>query len=141
MNTASRMESNSIVDRIHCSETSAKLLKEQAPDIPIHRRGKVEVKGKGYMTTYWVGISGLSDSKQNDNLTISMREAVETRRSLQWHGPTRPLRTNPTNDNSKRSSKKMSFRGSIFKSRKAVVPGKSKSKRGHRISDLSTDSS
>jgi len=74
MNTASRMESNSIVDRIHCSETSARLLKEQAPDIPVHRRGKVEVKGRGYMTTYWVGISGLSDPKQNDNLTVSIRE-------------------------------------------------------------------
>mmetsp|Transcript_17834 Transcript_17834/g.44045 ORF Transcript_17834/g.44045 Transcript_17834/m.44045 type:complete len:186 (-) Transcript_17834:3729-4286(-) len=58
MNTASRMESNSTSGRIHCSDvSSAKLLREQAPEFPMKRRGKVAVKGKGNMTTYWVGFS------------------------------------------------------------------------------------
>jgi hypothetical protein len=57
VNTASRMESLSVSGKIHCSETSAKLLKEQAPAFPVRRRGKVAVKGKGNMTTYWVGSS------------------------------------------------------------------------------------
>jgi hypothetical protein len=57
VNTASRMESLSVSGKIHCSETSAKLLKEQAPDFPLKKRGKVAVKGKGNMTTYWVGSS------------------------------------------------------------------------------------
>lgn len=55
MNTASRMESLSTSDRIQCSEISARILKEQAPDFPLRRRGKVAVKGKGQMVTYWVG--------------------------------------------------------------------------------------
>jgi len=96
------MESNSVVDRIHCSETSAKLLKEQAPDFPIYKRGKLEVKGKGCMTTYWVGVSGLPDSKEN-GLTETLREVVDTRRSLQWHGPTKLLRPDLTNGKSRRN--------------------------------------
>jgi hypothetical protein len=61
VNTASRMESLSVSGKIHCSETSAKLLKEQAPDFPLRRRGNVAVKGKGNMTTYWVGSSIVSE--------------------------------------------------------------------------------
>ena len=55
MNTASRMESLSTSDRIQCSEASARILKEQAPDFPMRRRGKVAVKGKGQMVAHWVG--------------------------------------------------------------------------------------
>ena len=54
VNTSSRMESNSKVNRIHCSKASADLLKEQCPEIPIIYRGKVSVKGKGEMKTFWV---------------------------------------------------------------------------------------
>ncbi|CAB9502908.1 activated protein kinase catalytic subunit alpha-1 [Seminavis robusta] len=55
VNVASRMESNSISRRIQCSEKSAKLLALQAPHIPLIKRGKIGVKGKGDMTTYWIG--------------------------------------------------------------------------------------
>jgi len=54
VNTASRMESNSKENRIHCSERAANLLRSQDPGIPISSRGKIEVKGKGEMLTYWV---------------------------------------------------------------------------------------
>ena len=54
VNTASRMESNSKPNAIHCSESSAMLLKEQAPEIPLNCRGWITVKGKGQMKTYWV---------------------------------------------------------------------------------------
>eukprot|EP00980_Cylindrotheca_fusiformis_P005534 scaffold1172_cov115-Cylindrotheca_fusiformis.AAC.9 len=57
MNTASRMEHLSASGKIQCSDISARLLQEQAPDFPLRRRGKVAVKGKGHMTTYWVGSS------------------------------------------------------------------------------------
>mmetsp|Transcript_6825 Transcript_6825/g.12470 ORF Transcript_6825/g.12470 Transcript_6825/m.12470 type:complete len:772 (-) Transcript_6825:97-2412(-) len=55
VNTASRMESNSIEGRIQCTHASAELLLQQAPEIPIQVRGKIKVKGKGTMRTYWVG--------------------------------------------------------------------------------------
>ena len=57
VNTASRMESLSLSDKIQCSEPAAKILEEQAPDMPLRKRGKVAVKGKGNMVTYWVGES------------------------------------------------------------------------------------
>ena len=52
------MESTSAAGRIHCSERAATLLREQAPDIPLVSRGRIEVKGKGHMSTFWVGLTG-----------------------------------------------------------------------------------
>eukprot|EP00526_Cylindrotheca_closterium_P014224 CAMPEP_0113653674 /NCGR_PEP_ID=MMETSP0017_2-20120614/28719_1 /TAXON_ID=2856 /ORGANISM="Cylindrotheca closterium" /LENGTH=345 /DNA_ID=CAMNT_0000566711 /DNA_START=182 /DNA_END=1219 /DNA_ORIENTATION=+ /assembly_acc=CAM_ASM_000147 len=55
VNTASRMESLSLSDRIQCSDVAAKILVKQAPELPLRKRGKVAVKGKGNMVTFWVG--------------------------------------------------------------------------------------
>jgi len=57
VNTASRMESHSMKNRIHCSDRSLKLLQAQDPDkdIPSVSRGNIEIKGKGKMKTHWVG--------------------------------------------------------------------------------------
>lgn len=54
VNTASRMESNSQENRIHCSSRAAKLVKKQHPEMPIRSRGKITVKGKGEMRTFWI---------------------------------------------------------------------------------------
>merc|ERR1712157_485415 len=54
VNTASRMESNSIKNRIHCSQSAVDILRAQSPDLPISSRGLISVKGKGEMHTYWV---------------------------------------------------------------------------------------
>lgn len=54
VNTASRMESNSLAGQVQCSETSAEILRIQDPKLEIISRGEIEVKGKGGMTTYWV---------------------------------------------------------------------------------------
>jgi len=47
VNTASRMESNSKINRILCSGQSYEFLKVQCPDLPIACRGRIPVKGKG----------------------------------------------------------------------------------------------
>jgi hypothetical protein len=73
MNTASRMESLSMSGKVQCSEVSAKLLKEQAPEFPLRRRGKVAVKGKGHMTTYWVGSSMLNENSEADENKVQNR--------------------------------------------------------------------
>ncbi|XP_078062073.1 soluble guanylate cyclase 88E-like [Mustelus asterias] len=52
VNTASRMESNGVGMQIHISETTKDHL-EHEPYI-IEERGKIFVKGKGYMKTYWL---------------------------------------------------------------------------------------
>ena len=54
VNTASRMESNSKENRIHCSARAAGLLLVQWPEVNMEHRGRVSIKGKGEMRTFWV---------------------------------------------------------------------------------------
>ena len=54
VNTASRMESNSKKNRIHCSKASAQLLQKEGCTLPLVARGNIKVKGKGKMFTVWV---------------------------------------------------------------------------------------
>lgn len=57
VNTSSRMESNSKVNRIHCSGDAAEFLKRQCPEMPLKCRGVIPIKGKGDMLTFWVNES------------------------------------------------------------------------------------
>ena len=97
VNTASRMESNSYSGKIHCSEASAKLLKEQAPDLPLTKRGKVNVKGKGSMTTYWVGegllqeeLDGSISRTYDDHPVVAFKESNSPVRSKKNKAGTLP---------------------------------------------------
>jgi len=54
VNTASRMESNSMANRIQCSDRAYFFLRRQDPLLPIRPRGKIHIKGKGEMRTYWI---------------------------------------------------------------------------------------
>mmetsp|Transcript_11960 Transcript_11960/g.23845 ORF Transcript_11960/g.23845 Transcript_11960/m.23845 type:complete len:745 (+) Transcript_11960:234-2468(+) len=56
VNTAARMESNSLANRIQCSDIAHKVLHRQAPDMKTEERGEIEIKGKGLMKTYWVEV-------------------------------------------------------------------------------------
>ncbi|XP_035853753.1 guanylate cyclase 2G [Sander lucioperca] len=53
VNTASRMESNSLPLRIHVSQCTADIL-VQAGSFELEERGEVEMKGKGSHKTYWL---------------------------------------------------------------------------------------
>ncbi|XP_077454406.1 soluble guanylate cyclase 88E-like [Stigmatopora argus] len=52
VNTASRMESNGVGMQIHISQTTKDHLEHEPYNI--EERGKIFVKGKGYMKTYWL---------------------------------------------------------------------------------------
>lgn len=54
VNTSSRMESTSRKNRIQCSKAAARLLAQQAPELRLKSRGRIKVKGKGEMSTFWV---------------------------------------------------------------------------------------
>lgn len=57
VNTASRMESTGVVDRIQMSKAAAQLVKEQAPELinRVHSRaGLITPKGKTPMQTFWL---------------------------------------------------------------------------------------
>ena len=85
VNTASRMESNSYSGKIQCSDAAAVLLKKQAPDIHLKKRGKVQVKGKGTMITYWVGTEVISNSAFDDRPTVNFKETVSPLPSAMKH--------------------------------------------------------
>uniref|UniRef100_A0A0G2K4T2 guanylate cyclase n=5 Tax=Rattus norvegicus TaxID=10116 RepID=A0A0G2K4T2_RAT len=52
VNTASRMESHGLPSKVHLSPTAHRALKNKGFEIV--RRGEIEVKGKGKMTTYFL---------------------------------------------------------------------------------------
>lgn len=55
VNVAARMEQNSLVNRIHSSESTASLIQLQDPSRKITRRGTINVKGKDLpMETFWI---------------------------------------------------------------------------------------
>lgn len=65
------MESNSKVNRIHCSSAAAEILAKQAPKIPLRSRGMIPIKGKGEIHTYWVNEgskSGVLEKKDTENM-------------------------------------------------------------------------
>lgn len=72
VNTASRMESNSLQNRIHCSARAAGLLLLQWPELSIEHRGQINVKGKGEMRTFWVN----EPRKSVDRVEVSRRRSV-----------------------------------------------------------------
>jgi len=53
------MESASEKNRIHCSKAAVNLLRQQCPDLALKCRGKIDIKGKGKMETYWVNEGGV----------------------------------------------------------------------------------
>ncbi len=55
VNTASRMESNSVVGKINISNTTYKQIKND-PDFVFEHRGKVQAKGKGEVDMYFVSL-------------------------------------------------------------------------------------
>lgn len=60
------MESNSQMNRIHCSERTAEILAKQWPELPLKARGPIPIKGEGEMNTFWVNES-YNNEKPSDN--------------------------------------------------------------------------
>lgn len=75
------MEGHGEVNKIHCSEATAALL---APTglFDVSRRGQIEVKGKGKMTTYW--INGASSINQMANRS-AIQKAIENSQLILEH--------------------------------------------------------
>jgi len=76
VNTASRMESNSKVNRIHCSARAAGLLLMQWPELALEHRGRVKIKGKGEMRTFWVNEP--NSQKRKDTRRDTMQPIRQT---------------------------------------------------------------
>ncbi|XP_072888590.1 uncharacterized protein [Hemitrygon akajei] len=75
VNTASRMESTSLPQKIHISsDTFSALMKDD--DYEIELRGDTELKGKGKMKTYWL-IGNKNYSVQNDSLVCHRNPRIK----------------------------------------------------------------
>ncbi|XP_061665955.1 guanylate cyclase soluble subunit beta-2 [Syngnathoides biaculeatus] len=86
VNTASRMESTSLPQKIHTSsETYSALIKDYAYELQL--RGEIEVKGKGKMCTYWL-IGHKNYSVQNDSLVCHWNPNMATKKKNEASGHT-----------------------------------------------------
>lgn len=54
VNTASRMESTALASHIQCSSHTAGILQMQCPSLNLVPRGKIPIKGKGEMETFFL---------------------------------------------------------------------------------------
>ncbi|KAL8198275.1 UNVERIFIED_CONTAM: hypothetical protein K2H54_003324 [Gekko kuhli] len=79
VNTASRMESTSLPQKIHISAaTYLALLEDDAYEIEL--RGEIEVKGKGKMNTYWL-LGNKNYSVQNDSLVCHWNPGMSRKKT------------------------------------------------------------
>ena len=77
VNSASRMETNGQAGRIHVSEATAKELQRFGKQHWLmEREDRVEVKGKGEMTTFWVNPKSAS-KVSSDTRGLSEEDSVE----------------------------------------------------------------
>jgi hypothetical protein len=91
VNTAARMESTGIVNRIHVSQATADLLiKGNKGHWVEARKDKVEAKGKGFLQTFWVEPGGKSNSRPDGYSEKESRPAAadldsKTERLVNWN--------------------------------------------------------
>lgn len=88
VNTASRMESTGVANRIQVSDTTAKLLMDAGKSSwVVPRDGLVEAKGKGKMQTYWVEqkmMAGRVSQSEDSGETPGMPDD-KTKRLVDWN--------------------------------------------------------
>ncbi|XP_054768517.2 adenylate cyclase, germination specific-like [Lytechinus pictus] len=71
VNTASRMESNGLPNKIHLSGECYEALSKDTTYV-MEKRGEVQIKGKGLMTTYWL-IERADFSEVNDSAVCTWK--------------------------------------------------------------------
>eukprot|EP01038_Epipyxis_sp_PR26KG_P004969 gene4969-6952_t len=101
VNTASRMESNGLAGKIHISATTAKILIEGGKHV-VNKRGDIEIKGKGVMSTYWLDAA----TPDNDN---SNEVAIERLQNMVTDILAESYEESFSNDNAHTSSLNSSF--------------------------------
>ncbi|CAB9519207.1 Receptor-type guanylate cyclase gcy [Seminavis robusta] len=73
VNTASRMESNGVKAKIHCSEATAEALRKAGKtNWLLPREDKIVAKGKGEMQTYFVEVKGLAATSTSGSALSSV---------------------------------------------------------------------
>lgn len=72
MNTASRIETTGKINRVHVSQDTAELLQKHAKGHWLQARAdKVEAKGKGTLSTFWLDLKSASDGVSKEGESAS----------------------------------------------------------------------
>ena len=83
MNLASRMESTGIPNMIQTTQTTVDLLKGNDEGLMYYSRGKIEVKGKGLVQTYFLNrdevVTDLPPEVKTNTRPRMIKEASERR--------------------------------------------------------------
>ncbi|XP_077870006.1 atrial natriuretic peptide receptor 1-like [Saccoglossus kowalevskii] len=77
VNTASRMESNGLPLKIHCSVSTINILSLD-PSFETELRGQVEMKGKGLVTTHWLLSYNGPDIYMKNNMILNNLKSVHS---------------------------------------------------------------
>ena len=75
--SASRMESSSLPGRVQCTKETAVLIQQQQPLIQVEHRGKMEIKGRGQLETYFLNGSDFKSMRPS-----SFRNKRQPRHSM-----------------------------------------------------------
>eukprot|EP00241_Pyramimonas_parkeae_P002549 CAMPEP_0114236464 /NCGR_PEP_ID=MMETSP0058-20121206/6857_1 /TAXON_ID=36894 /ORGANISM="Pyramimonas parkeae, CCMP726" /LENGTH=457 /DNA_ID=CAMNT_0001348413 /DNA_START=328 /DNA_END=1702 /DNA_ORIENTATION=- len=94
VNTASRMESNSVENCIHLSHAASTAMNAVEHTIPLLYRGCSEIKGKGEMHTFW--IFGFHPKPTTDNSPHTVRRKSEGFEAEQGSGKPRSRKGSTT---------------------------------------------
>ena len=107
INTAARMESNSMRGRIQVSEQTADLLFESNKENwLIKREDKINAKGKGKLQTYWLDIKGAKTASTSD---LSSGNGIAEESTLNAHQVGSNYDTTTTNGVSVQHAKLIEF--------------------------------
>lgn len=94
MNTASRMESTSSMNRIQASSATAALIAQGGKERWVKlRKDQVEIKGKGLMTTYWIKPTRKATdtsettggTPEEDEGTLEQKRFERNQRLIDWN--------------------------------------------------------
>ncbi|XP_016107756.1 guanylate cyclase 2G-like [Sinocyclocheilus grahami] len=100
VNTASRMESNSLPLRIHVSQSTADIL-FMIGNFELEERGDIEIKGKGTQKTFWlISKSGFSFPPIGQDCDASPKSGTDSRHVISKQEKTKAT---PMNDGDRRA--------------------------------------